>query len=216
VATPLRALKKATFDQIAAGCADLRVLGAAPRASRSADALSLRFDLPEGASGVVHVATIKAGLPPGAFELDPSLMVYGGRLRALLDRLPDPNPHYRRLGTSLVLKATPGEQRLVVRGPSSPAVARVIGLVRGPWGAVLAAFTRDFGDALDFTVAHPEYVSDPFAAAVLCALWSRRAKSIPKLVALTRTNRWFGGSLQGQEAKTLLAGVRALVAEGSP
>ncbi len=214
VATALRALKKAIFDQIEAGCVDLRVLGAAPRASRNADALSLRFDLPEGASGLVHVATIKAGLPAGAFELDPSLTLYGGRLRVLLDRLPDPAPHYRRLGASLVAKAPPDLQRLVVQGPSSPTVKRVLALARGDWAAALAAFTRDFGAALDFTIAHPEHVSDAFATAVSCALWSRRSKSIPKLVALTRTNRWFGGSLRGQEAEALLARVRELVAEG--
>ena len=114
VATPIRALKKAVFDQIEAGCAGLRVLGAEARISRNADALSLRFDLPEGASGLAHVATIKAGRPAGAFELDPSLIVYGGRLRTLLDRLPDPNPHYRRLGASLVVKAAAGGQRFVV------------------------------------------------------------------------------------------------------
>ena len=214
MATPLRTLKKAIFDQIEVGCADLRVLGAEARISRNADALSLRFDLPEGASGLAHVATIKAGRPAGAFELDPSLIVYGGRLRTLLDRLPDPNPHYRRLGASLVVKATPDTQRLVVQGPSSLAVKRVVALVGGDWAAALAAFTHDFGAALDFTVAHPERVSDAFATAVICALWSRRAKSIPKLVALTRTNRWFGGSLRSQEPEALLARVRELVAEG--
>jgi len=70
------------------------------------------------------------------------------------------------------------------------------------------------GVALDFTVAHPEHVSDALATAVICALWSGRARTIPKLVALTRTNRWFAGSLRGQEPKALLARVRALVAEG--
>lgn len=91
---------------------------------------------------------------------------------------------------------------------------RVVALVGGDWAAALAAFTHDFGAALDFTVAHPEHVSDALATAVICALWSGRARTIPKLVALTRTNRWFAGSLRGQEPKALLARVRALVAEG--
>lgn len=168
----LRALKRLVFAAIADRAAGLEVAGAPVRARRSADALRFEVQLPDGATGRVHLATVKAGLPPGAFVIDPTALVYGGLVRGMLEQLPVPGRHIAGLG-AILCASTPGELQatgpIAVHELDDAVIDRVVALVRDGFLPLLAAFTGAWPAALRHTLANPNEVDRPYSTATALA-----------------------------------------------
>lgn len=169
-AIELRALKRRVFASIAARAAGLEVAGAPVRARRSADALRFEVRLADGATGLVHLATVKAGLPPGAFAIDPTALVYGGLVRGMLEQLPVPGRHIAGLG-AILCASTPGLLQatgpIAVHDGDDAVIDRVVALVRDGFLPLLAAFSGAWPGALRHTLANPNEVDRPYATATV-------------------------------------------------
>ncbi|MDO8388983.1 MAG: hypothetical protein Q7V57_00715 [Actinomycetota bacterium] len=177
----LRALKRAVFVEIGERCADLTVAGAPVRIRRSADALRIETDLPDGSRGLVHLATIKQGLPVGAFAIDPSALVYGGFVRGVLQQLPVPGSRIAGLGAILCATASSdrgGSRTFAVHGAGGPAVDTVVAAVRNRFVPLLAAFSGDWAAAFAHTLAHPPEVDRPYSTATVLALLAGRPTEV--------------------------------------
>ncbi len=186
----LRALKRAAFLAIGEGVAGLTVAGTPVRLRRSVDALRVEVDLPDGSHGLVHLATIKHGLPVGAFAVDPSALVYGGRVRGVLERLPVPGRHIAGLGAILSSKGPrdAGPPRpLPVTAIDAPVIAGLVAAVRETFLPLLAAFSGEWSSALQHTLTHPHDVDRPYSAAVVLSLLAGRG-ALPAAVEAAVAN----------------------------
>lgn len=167
----LRERKRVAFDSVAEAMGSVSVLGTALRAHRTRDDLRFEGTSADGTEIMVHVATIKEGLPPGQFALWPTVMVRGGPIRDCLDRLPLPRRHLDRLGAvSLATGAIGAARRLsfAVRaeaGSTSPAL--VARLIRESFLPFAAGFVGDCARGVRACLQWPESVARPFSTAVL-------------------------------------------------
>lgn len=163
----LRLLKRAVLGAIAEQCTDLTVAGAPARLHRSADGLRLEADLPDGSRGLVHLATIKHGLPVGAFAIAPSALVYGGVVRDVLQQLPLPGRHIAGLGAIL---STGAVDPFPVYALDEPVIAAVTAHICDALVPLLVAFSGEWEVALQHTLQHPEEVDRPYSAATVLSL----------------------------------------------
>jgi len=153
------------------------VAGAPVRIRRSADALRIEADLPDGSQGLVHLATIKQGLPAGAFAIEPRALVYGGAVRRVLEQLPVPGRHIAGLGAilSVAISGDQGTPRTFAIGQADgptvdEVVAELVAVVRDHFAPLLAAFSGDWPAALAHTLANPHEVDRPYSAGTVLAL----------------------------------------------
>ena len=189
----LRERKRTVFLAIAAALDGLTVAGAPVKVRRSADALRFEADLPGGARGLVHLATIKEGLPAGEFAIDPSAFVYGGLVREVLEQLPVPGRHIAGLGAIVAATTPRGRSEATtyaVRAGDHAVIDTVAGVVRDGFVPLLAAFTGDWPVALAHTLAHPSEVDRPYSAATVLALLAGRRTSEVEAHAAARTGFW--------------------------
>lgn len=207
----LRALKRAVFGVLAERLAGLTIAGAPVRVRRSADAMRVEVGLPDGSQGLIHLATIKQGLPAGQFAIDPRALVHGGFLRSVLQQLPLPGRHLGELG-AILCAAPSGAPTFAVRSAADRSVDEVVSVVRDEFSPLLAAFTQDWAAALRHTLANPDEVDRPYSTATVLSLMTDT--STAALEALAATDLRFWDRDLAQAAPGWRALVAALVAKG--
>lgn len=111
----LRAAKRSAFQGVVAqlGGGLLDVQGLPLLVRRGQDDLRLERTLPDGTEVLVHIATVKDGMPAGHFALWPSLLLSRGPLRQMLDEVPLPVRHLDAIGALLFASGAVGpDERL--------------------------------------------------------------------------------------------------------
>jgi len=209
---PLRDLKRETFVQITSRLADTKVRGQPLKARPGADILRLECTLPDGSCGLIALTTIKDGLPPGQFAIDPAILLYGGTVMKVLRQLPLRHWAHPPRDALLCSKGA-GSRRGVyhVKTPDSPSIDTIVEQARSAWIPLLLAYSGAWNDALDHTLAQPQEVAAPFTTAATLAFLAGRNDRINEIRSASQTTPRFWDAREVPDIDKHLQLIKALV-----
>ncbi|HAM23599.1 MAG TPA: hypothetical protein DCQ04_15325 [Actinobacteria bacterium] len=192
---------------------DTSVSGRPLRVRRGTDMLRLECDLPDGSSGLIALATIKDGLPTGQFAMDPAILVYGGTVMNVLDQLPlRAWAHPPRDALLCSQGAGPTRGVYHVTSPDSPSVDVIVDQVRSTWIPLLLAYSGQWNDALDHTLAHPQEVAAPLSTATILAFLAHRSDRMNEITSTAQRTPQFWDAREIPDIDEHIHRIEALVA----
>lgn len=215
----LREAKRAAFMDIVDRLGCVTVSGRPLTAKRSADMLRLEVVLPGDSRGLIALATIKDGLPVGAFAVDPAILVYGGTILSVLRQVPlrrwaHPPPDAVLCAQGEGPHSNRGVYR--VNSANSPSIDIVTKSIRSTWIPLLEAFSGGWDKALDHTLTHPQEVAAPFSTAVILAFLAEQSGRVDEVRAVAQTEERFWDARQVLDIDEHIETIKTLVRHVTP
>ena len=177
--------RSAFWQALKKGMADLHF--ATAKGSASKDRLKLKCA--DGTAGVLQVVLLRGSSGPGGFEASNSLVLEGGRLRALLDTLGCANikrfqPTWTFAGSSLFL--VPGRlynYRFCEGDDAAQLAGQIVADAERIYVPIVDGFSGDWASALDFVIREPRPIPRPYATALVLAALAGQPGRLDEFVA---------------------------------